>query len=111
MEPQTPIQTMLAEMWAEVLGVQRVGIYDNFFELGGHSLLATRLMFRVRDAFQVDVPLMHLFETPTVAALAEIIMESQIEQEDVDELDELLVELENLPVEEIQKMLAQEMLS
>ncbi|MCB0165830.1 MAG: amino acid adenylation domain-containing protein, partial [Anaerolineae bacterium] len=69
--PQTPTQTSLAPIWAEVLGLERVGIHDNFFELGGHSLLATQLISQMRYRFQVDLPLRDLFEWPTVATLAD----------------------------------------
>jgi amino acid adenylation domain-containing protein len=68
--PRTKLEERLATIWAEVLGLERVGIHDNFFELGGHSLLATRLAARVREALGVDVAIRSLFEHPTLAELA-----------------------------------------
>ena len=71
--PRTPVEETLAKIWSEVLGVPRVGVNDNFFELGGHSLLATRLLSRARQAFQTNLPLNKLFETPTIAAFAAVV--------------------------------------
>jgi amino acid adenylation domain-containing protein len=68
--PRTPAEARLAEVWAEVLGVERVGAEDSFFDLGGHSLRAAQVITRVRDGFGVELPLSALFESPTVAALA-----------------------------------------
>ena len=68
--PDTSTQLRLATIWSEILGVERVGIHENFFELGGHSLLATQLIFRLRDAFEVEIPLRMLFECPTIAELS-----------------------------------------
>lgn len=65
--PRSESEVTLAGIWAEVLGLERVGIHDNFFELGGHSLLAIKAVSRIRDAFQVDLPLINLFQAPTVA--------------------------------------------
>jgi hypothetical protein len=69
--PRTSVEVGLAEIWAAVLGFDQVGIHDDFFELGGHSLLATVVVSRARDAFGVDIALRTLFETPTIAGLAE----------------------------------------
>src|SRR5215831_1038134 len=64
-----PVAEVLASIWADVLGIDAVGLQDNFLELGGHSLLATRVFSRVREAFQVDLPIRALFDAPTLAEL------------------------------------------
>jgi acyl carrier protein len=81
----------LAGTWSEILGLERVGIDDNFFKLGGHSLLATQIIIRVREAFQIDLPMRRLFETPTIAALAEAIEEL------------ILKKIDSLSEEEVQR--------
>jgi len=68
--PRTPVEEMLADIWTELLRIERVGVHDNFFELGGHSLLATQLVSRVRKTLQVELPLRTLFETPTIVGMA-----------------------------------------
>ncbi|HEX7332366.1 MAG TPA: phosphopantetheine-binding protein [Pyrinomonadaceae bacterium] len=88
--PRTQLEEELAGLWTEVLKVERVGINDNFFDLGGHSLLATRLMFQLREHFNVDIPLRALFEAPTIATLAPVIVQSQIEQFDSEDMAQTL---------------------
>jgi acyl carrier protein len=71
--PGNPIEEMLAGIWADLLGYERISIHDSFLELGGHSLLATQLTSRVRQAFGVQLPIKSLFEFPTVAMMAGVI--------------------------------------
>ncbi|MFD6157260.1 amino acid adenylation domain-containing protein [Nocardia sp. NPDC060256] len=68
--PRTPREERLVQLFTEVLGVDRIGIDDSFFDLGGHSLLATRLIGRVGEVFEINVPMRMVFEFPTVAELA-----------------------------------------
>jgi amino acid adenylation domain-containing protein len=67
--PRNQVEHVMAEIWAEVLGFKKVGVFDHFFELGGHSLSATRLIARVRSAFQIELPLRSIFIEPTIAGL------------------------------------------
>uniref|UniRef100_A0ACD5GZX8 Phosphopantetheine-binding protein n=1 Tax=Desertifilum tharense IPPAS B-1220 TaxID=1781255 RepID=A0ACD5GZX8_9CYAN len=69
--PTTSLESALKEIWMQLLGRKHIGIHDRFFELGGHSLLATQLISRIRDRFGVELPLRSIFETPTIAELAE----------------------------------------
>ncbi|HVR99922.1 MAG TPA: amino acid adenylation domain-containing protein [Thermoanaerobaculia bacterium] len=69
-EPRNAAEDLLAGIWAEVLGRDRVGMHENFFEIGGHSLLATQVVSRIRELFGLELPLQRLFEAPTVADLA-----------------------------------------
>jgi amino acid adenylation domain-containing protein/FkbM family methyltransferase len=71
MPPRTATEKRVGEIWSEVLKLGEIGAQDNFFELGGHSLLAMRVISRLREAFSIDLPLRHLFESPTVAGLAQ----------------------------------------
>jgi acyl-coenzyme A synthetase/AMP-(fatty) acid ligase/acyl carrier protein len=92
--PHDPIEKQLAEIWEEILGLERVGVHDDFFELGGHSLLATRIILRVHDAFGVELPLLSIFKEPTVSGLAGAITQSKAEDMDPQEIDRLLAELD-----------------
>ncbi|MBA3260828.1 MAG: amino acid adenylation domain-containing protein, partial [Gemmatimonadales bacterium] len=71
--PRSPTEEVVAGIWAEVLGLDGIGVSDNFLDLGGHSLKATQVMSRVREAFHVELPVHSVFAFPTVARLAEVI--------------------------------------
>jgi len=68
--PRTGIEETVAAIWAEVLGLDRIGVHDNFFELGGHSLLIPQVLYRLEAAFGIAVPLRSLFDGPTVEGQA-----------------------------------------
>ena len=71
--PRNPVEEILVNIWSEILGVEKISVDDNFFEIGGHSLLATRAISQIREIFAVELPLRKLFETPTIAGIAETI--------------------------------------
>lgn len=92
--PRSPMEKALTDLIEEMLKIERVGVYDSFFELGGFSLLATQLATRVKVLYHVDLALRDIFESPTVDELAQLILRSQSELSDVDDLQALLDELE-----------------
>jgi amino acid adenylation domain-containing protein/FkbM family methyltransferase len=98
--PRSALEERMTELWAEILGVERVGIHDNFFELGGHSLLATQAISRLRENFKMELSLRSFLEAPTVAKLVAHLAQNLAAQTDYDEMAEILGELENLPDEE-----------
>jgi amino acid adenylation domain-containing protein len=119
--PSTPLEQTIADIWAQVLRLGRIGIYDNFFEIGGHSLLATQIISRMREALQVELPLRALFEHPTVASIVSVVTDSQcaagetgslmmssIHRGHVD-LDQLLAELDQLSEDEVRLLISDEM--
>ena len=106
--PQTPVEQTLAQQWAAVLGLERVGRHDNFFDLGGHSLMITQVISRVQDAFQVALPLRSLFDQPTIAELAQTIVHSQITQSTPDEILAALASLDHLSDDEVRALLVDE---
>jgi acyl carrier protein len=91
-------------IWADVLGLERVGVEDDFFALGGHSLLATQIVAQVRSDFSINLPLHALFSSPTVAKLSQQIVE--LIGESSDDTEQLLTELEGLSNEEVARLLA-----
>ncbi|WP_416422489.1 amino acid adenylation domain-containing protein [Pseudomonas sp. App30] len=93
--PRTGTEQLLADIWAQVLGLEQVGVTDNFFELGGHSLLATQVFTRLQSTLQVSLSLRQVFEVATVAELADLVDAARAPQPTTD-LDDLMARLEAL---------------
>ena len=88
--PSTEIEKTIANIWSQVLSINEIGIQDNFFHLGGHSLLATQVVSRLRQTFQIEIPLIKLFEAPTIAQLAaEVEKFTQTVTEDTEDYEEI----------------------
>ena len=104
--PRTPTEQKLAAIWAEFLSLDQISIHDDFFALGGHSIMATQILARGREEFQVEIPLDVIFSGDfTVAEMAQIIDDYQIQQADPDEIAALMQELEGLSDEEVLALL------
>ena len=107
--PRSPLEQVIALIWAEVLRVNSVGINDNFFAIGGHSLIATQVINRLQEVFPIDVALRLIFQSPTVAQMAET-MEIQGKQMQINltQISEIFLQVQALSDEEITKMLAED---
>ncbi|HEX7240047.1 MAG TPA: non-ribosomal peptide synthetase, partial [Longimicrobiaceae bacterium] len=97
--PRSALEELLAGMWAEVLGVERVGVHDGFFELGGHSLLAGQLVARMRE-LRVEVPVRRVFETPTVAGIAESLVRDETKPGATEMIARILLKLKSMSPEQ-----------
>jgi len=102
--PRDDTEEKIAELWRELLGVAQVGVHDNFLELGGDSLLASRMVTRMREIFQVDLPIRLLFEASTVAELGRALEEIRREESDR-EMQEMLEQIKGLSEEELEREL------
>jgi acyl carrier protein len=98
--PQSDIERLLAEIWAEVLAIGPVGIHDDFFDLGGHSLAATRVLSRVLQKLKLNLPVQALFDAPTVARMADLVGQNQAHRVDAAELKQMLRLVETMTDEE-----------
>jgi len=103
--PRTKTEEELCRIVAEILNIEKVGVFDNFFLLGGHSMQATQVVSRIRESFDADLSLRRLFENPTVDGIAGAIAAVQSEQVDPQELEQMLDELEGLSDEQINALL------
>ncbi len=95
--PETEVENVLATLWSEILGVERIGIHDSFFELGGHSLKATEVLLRVRELFGVEVPVHELFERPTISGLEMAIADALLAEAGGEDAAEILAALGAAP--------------
>jgi len=109
--PASEVEAILAGIWVDMLRLERIGVDQNFLVLGGDSILATRIVARVADKLHVDLPLVSLFSTPTVAGMAEVIERALAKRsvEVDDRVGHLLAELEGLSDEEAKQRLAGEL--
>lgn len=102
--PRTPFEETVAAIWAEILGVDRVGIHDNFLDLGGDSLVAAQIISRAFNTFRLEVPLPLFFGAPTVAEMATLIAQHTGKNLTERELEGILDELESLTDKEAQRI-------
>lgn len=103
--PRNEVEQVVAEIWQQLFGLEQVGIHDDFFELGGHSLLGLQVISRLRSSFRVELPLLALFESPSVAGLAASVARRLAEKAEPEEMIRMLAELEELSDEEAQRLL------
>jgi natural product biosynthesis luciferase-like monooxygenase protein len=89
--PRTALEHVLVSLWADMLGVDEVGIHDDFFKIGGHSLLAAQLLSRLRETFEIDLPLRSLLQAPTVAELAEAMSEMSEQRVRIERIADLMI--------------------
>ncbi|WP_460732647.1 phosphopantetheine-binding protein, partial [Lysobacter tyrosinilyticus] len=105
--PVGEVEQVLAGIWQELLGLERVGRHDHFFELGGHSLLVMQLVIRVRERFDVDIQLRSLFEQPVLSVLAEMVVAARLSMFAEDDLADMEQELGDLSEEELLALLSE----
>ena len=104
--PRTPIEEALADIWAGVIGIDRVGAHDDFFDLGGHSLQAIRCIAQVRNTFLVDLPLRNLFDAPTVASLSATLVAREQHPGQTEKIASALQRVKSMSTAEVGEMLA-----
>lgn len=103
--PGSPAESIVAQIWADLLGLEEISIQDNFFELGGHSIMATRLISKIRETFQVEFPLHVLFDAPTVAGFVEQLLSDADNKTIIEKTADIMVQLDQMTDEEVEGFL------
>jgi surfactin family lipopeptide synthetase C len=103
--PRTETEEVLVGIWSEVLRMERISVRDNFFELGGHSLLAMQIISRVRETFQVELPLRILFDATTVEELAQAMVTYESKPGQMENVARLLQKVKNMSSADIKAAL------
>ena len=107
-EPVNAVQRLLVSIWKELLELPRIGIDNNFFSSGGHSIAALRITFRLQKIFQLSVPVRIIFEHPTIAGLAEMLISISGDQVMLEAIADASLQIEQMSLEEVTRMLASE---
>jgi acyl carrier protein len=107
--PRDNLEESVADLWQKLFSINQIGVDDNFFELGGNSILALQLVSRIRDTFQIELPLHDFLEEPTISRMAQVINESRLKLADADEVKRILDDLEMLTLEEVREKYADEL--
>jgi amino acid adenylation domain-containing protein len=107
--PRTAVERVLADIWQELLRVDRVGVQDDFFALGGDSLIATQTIMRIRKVFDVNLQLRHIISSPSIAGVAAALLGPPQQREKVERTAELMVRLAGMSDDEVEAMLGTEL--
>jgi len=103
--PRTVLEEAVARIWAETIGIELLGVHDNFFELGGHSLLATQVISRIREEFEVELPVRMMFEGMTVAEMAAAIVSREMHPGQSEKIAQTMKAVEEMSEGEFVQML------
>ncbi len=107
--PRTAVERVLANIWQQILNIERVGIHENFFDLGGHSMLAMQLASRVREDFGIDLPIAAVFSSPTVAGLGDCLLQDRANRTVLEHAAALILSTANMSDDELEALVASEM--
>lgn len=108
--PRNPVESILAMIWTELLGIEQIGMEENFFDLGGHSLIATQMVSRLRKVLQIELPVRSIFEMPTISDMAEFLRADKGIGARIEKTAQLLLNVAELSEEEADKMLMDKVL-